>query len=95
MKTKVGLALGVILLLLEVGLQLDLAETRTDGSFRWEVERSMDPSELGVDMTALILSGQLESLSPTVGPQPGLVHEPGHGERPTPGYVPTTIGHQD
>jgi len=66
--------------------ELDLAETHGDGSFRWDVERSMDPSELGIDMTSLILSGELESAPIVSGPQPGLVHEPGHGEEPPPGY---------
>jgi HD-GYP domain-containing protein (c-di-GMP phosphodiesterase class II) len=67
--------------------ELDLSETRTDGSFRWAVERSMDPDEVGVDMVALVLAGALESLAPSTGPQPGLVHEPAHGEVPPPGYV--------
>jgi HD-GYP domain-containing protein (c-di-GMP phosphodiesterase class II) len=66
--------------------EIDLAETRSDGTFRWEVERSMDPGELGVDMMSLILSGDLEPASAPIGPQPGLVHEPAHGEPPPPGY---------
>jgi HD-GYP domain-containing protein (c-di-GMP phosphodiesterase class II) len=66
--------------------ELDLAETHGDGEFRWDVERSMDPSELGIDMTSLILSGELESVPITTGPQPGLVHEPAHGEEPPPDY---------
>jgi hypothetical protein len=68
---------------------LDLSEMDAQGTFRWEVERSLDPSELGVDMTALILSGELESAPPADGPQPGLVHEPAHGEEAPPGYVDT------
>jgi len=67
--------------------ELDLSETRTDGSFRWAVERSMDPEEVGVDMVALVLAGELESLAPSTGPQPGLVHEPAPGEIAPPGYV--------
>jgi hypothetical protein len=66
--------------------ELDLAETHGDGAFRWDVERSMDPTELGIDMTSLILSGELEAAPITTGPQPGLVHEPAHGEEPPPDY---------
>jgi hypothetical protein len=67
--------------------ELDLSETRADGSFRWTVERSMDPEEVGVDMVSLVLAGSLESVAPSPGPQPGLVHEPAHGETPPPGYT--------
>ena len=38
-------------------------------------------------MVALVLAGALESLAPSPGPQPGLVHEPAHGEVAPPGYV--------
>lgn len=69
--------------------ELDLAETRDDGSYRWDVERSMDPAEVGVDMMALVLSGDLESPPREREPGPGLVHEPAHGETPPPGYVDT------
>ncbi|MGH2574028.1 MAG: HD-GYP domain-containing protein, partial [Actinomycetota bacterium] len=69
--------------------ELDLSETRKSGDFRWEVERSMDPWELGVDMTSLVLSGEVESSVPSEEASPGLVHEPGHGEEPPPGYVDT------
>jgi hypothetical protein len=69
--------------------ELDLSETRADGSFRWHVERSMDPDEVGVDMVALILAGALESLAPSAGPDRGLVHEPAYGEAVPPGYAPS------
>jgi HD-GYP domain-containing protein (c-di-GMP phosphodiesterase class II) len=72
--------------------ELDLTETRSDGSFLWEVERSMDPGEIGLDMMSLILSGELESASAEDGPQPGLVHEPAHGEQAPPGYVQEPAG---
>jgi HD-GYP domain-containing protein (c-di-GMP phosphodiesterase class II) len=69
--------------------ELDLSEAASSGGFRWEVERSMDPWELGVDMTSLVLSGEVESPSMSEEPGPGLVHEPAHGETPPAGYVDT------
>ena len=71
--------------------ELDLSETRTDGSFRWHIERSMDPDEVGVDMVALVLAGALESIAPSTGQEPGLVHEPAPGEVAPPGYAPTPV----
>jgi HD-GYP domain-containing protein (c-di-GMP phosphodiesterase class II) len=69
--------------------ELDLSEVVPSGAFRWEVERSMDPWELGVDMTSLVLSGEVESSPVSDEPAPGLVHEPAHGESPPAGYVDT------
>jgi HD-GYP domain-containing protein (c-di-GMP phosphodiesterase class II) len=71
--------------------ELDLSETRADGSFRWHIERSMDPEEVGVDMVALVLAGALESIAPSTGREPGLVHEPAPGEVAPPGYVPAEV----
>jgi hypothetical protein len=73
--------------------ELDLTRMRPDGSFRWEVERSMDPHEIGVDMMSLILSGELETSPAVDDMQPGLVHEPAHGEQAPPGYVEAPASH--
>jgi HD-GYP domain-containing protein (c-di-GMP phosphodiesterase class II) len=74
--------------------ELDLTQMQPDGSFRWEVERSMDPHEIGVDMMSLILSGELEtSPARAADAQPGLVHEPAHGEQGPPGYVEAPATH--
>ncbi|MBW3562649.1 MAG: HD-GYP domain-containing protein [Actinobacteria bacterium] len=53
------------------------------------VARSVDPSELGIDVSQLIATGSVDQavLEPT-GPV-GLVHEPSPGETPPPGYVDT------
>jgi HD-GYP domain-containing protein (c-di-GMP phosphodiesterase class II) len=67
-------------------MELDLSEVGPAGAYRWNVERSMDPWELGVDMTSLVLSGDVESASQSDEPEPGLVHEPAFGESPPPGY---------
>jgi hypothetical protein len=71
--------------------ELDLTRSRSDGSYYWEVERSMDPSEIGIDMMTLILSGDLEPSEADTDPQPGLVHEPAHGEQAPPGYVDAPV----
>ncbi|HXF73036.1 MAG TPA: HD-GYP domain-containing protein [Actinomycetota bacterium] len=63
----------------------DLAEERPGGGYRWDVARSVDPAELGIDMLQLLASGRLEERPPDEGP--GLVHEPSPGEPPPPGYV--------
>jgi HD-GYP domain-containing protein (c-di-GMP phosphodiesterase class II) len=73
--------------------ELDLTQMRPDGSFRWEVERSMDPNEMGIDMMSLILSGQLESIPDFEDAREGLVHEPAHGERAPLGYVEAPATH--
>ena len=49
----------------------------------------MDPSELGVDMMSLVLSGEIEEATANGEAERGLVHEPAHGEVPPPGYVDT------
>lgn len=67
---------------------LDLSDTGPDGEFLWSVERAVDPRELGVDLTAMLMTGQLES-PPEGGEEPGLLHEPAFGEAPPPGYVDT------
>jgi HD-GYP domain-containing protein (c-di-GMP phosphodiesterase class II) len=67
-------------------VELDLAEEAMGGGYRWTVERSMDPHELGLDMVSLVVAGQVEQSAPDGG-QPGLVHEPSHGEPHPPGYV--------
>lgn len=72
-------------------IEVDLTESEPDGSFRWEVERSVEPSEIGIDMMSLILSGELESSPGEEELQPGLVHEPAHGEQAPPGYVEAPV----
>jgi HD-GYP domain-containing protein (c-di-GMP phosphodiesterase class II) len=71
---------------------VDLAERRPDGTFRIGVERSMDPEELGVDVMAVLLTGQLEEAKDRE-PGPSLVHEPSFGEVPPPGYHPLDDDH--
>jgi HD-GYP domain-containing protein (c-di-GMP phosphodiesterase class II) len=66
-------------------VELDLAEQRPDGSFRWAVTRSLDPVDVGIDMLPLLASGRLDS--PPAATPPGLVHEPAPSETPPPGYV--------
>ena len=70
----------------ELQEEVDLSEQASDGSFRWSVGRIVGPGELDVDMLAFLSSGRLE---PTLEQEddPGLVHEPAHGERPPAGYV--------
>ena len=63
----------------------DLASRGPDGAFRWDVVRSVDPAELGIDMLQLVASGRLEERPADAGA--GLVHEPAPGEAPPPGYV--------
>jgi HD-GYP domain-containing protein (c-di-GMP phosphodiesterase class II) len=67
--------------------EVDLSERDSDGAFRWNVERSMDPSEVGLDMVSLVLSGEIESAEPVKHfEEPGLVHDPGHSEPKPDGY---------
>jgi HD-GYP domain-containing protein (c-di-GMP phosphodiesterase class II) len=70
--------------------EVDLSEREADGSFRWHVERSMDPAEVGVDMVSLVLSGEIEQAIPDKEPdepgEAGLLHDPGHGEPKPEGY---------
>jgi HD-GYP domain-containing protein (c-di-GMP phosphodiesterase class II) len=74
--------------------ELDLTQMNADGSFRWDVERSMDPNEIGVDMMSLILLGELESSPAMQEERPSLVHEPAHGEQAPPGYVQAPASHR-
>jgi HD-GYP domain-containing protein (c-di-GMP phosphodiesterase class II) len=67
--------------------EVDLSERDTDGSFRWNVERSMDPGEVGLDMVSLVLSGEIEqAILPKETEEPGLLHDPGHSEPKPEGY---------
>ncbi|HYV02778.1 MAG TPA: HD domain-containing phosphohydrolase [Actinomycetota bacterium] len=67
--------------------EVDLSERDSDGSFRWNVERSMDPGEVGLDMVSLVLSGEVEPAAPPKGTsEPGLMHDPGHSEPKPAGY---------
>jgi HD-GYP domain-containing protein (c-di-GMP phosphodiesterase class II) len=67
--------------------EVDLSERTSRGAYARSVRRSMDPNELGVDMLALVVSGEVEPSPPE--DAHGLVHEPSHGEAPPPGYVDT------
>ncbi|MGH2555611.1 MAG: HD-GYP domain-containing protein, partial [Actinomycetota bacterium] len=69
--------------------EVDLSERDRDGGFRWNVERSMDPGEVGVDMMSLVLSGELQPAPQVKSPEPGLLHDPGHSEPKPTGYVDT------
>jgi HD-GYP domain-containing protein (c-di-GMP phosphodiesterase class II) len=68
--------------------EVDLSERGSDGSFLWNVERSMDPSEVGLDMVSVVLSGEIEPAEPVAeAEEPGLLHDPGHSEPKPQGYV--------
>jgi hypothetical protein len=67
-------------------VERDLSERDRSGEFRWSVRRSMDPQEVGIDLTAVIVGGQVAEADDE-GSAPGLVHEPSFGEAPPPGYV--------
>jgi hypothetical protein len=70
----------------------DLAEQDAAGGFRWSVQRSVDPVEVGIDMLSLLASGRLDvPAPPEVGP--GLVHEPAPGEVPPSGFVEAHVEH--
>lgn len=67
--------------------EVDLSARDSDGSFRWNVERSMDPGEVGVDMVSLVLSGDVEPTVPAKeASEAGLLHDPGHSEPKPAGY---------
>ncbi|HYT79258.1 MAG TPA: HD-GYP domain-containing protein [Actinomycetota bacterium] len=67
--------------------EVDLSERDSDGSYRWNVERSMDPGEVGLDMVSLVLSGEVEPAPlPKETGEPGLLHDPGHSEPKPDGY---------
>ncbi len=66
-------------------VEVDLAEHDRHGGYRWNVVRSIDPADVGIDMLTLIASGRLDVLPAPA--EPGLLHEPAPGEIPPPGYV--------
>jgi HD-GYP domain-containing protein (c-di-GMP phosphodiesterase class II) len=67
--------------------EVDLSERDSAGNFRWNVERSMDPAEVGVDMVSLVLAGEFEQAVPEKEPsERGLLHDPGHSESKPEGY---------
>jgi hypothetical protein len=68
------------------GDEMDLAETDPGGDFVRTVTRSVDPSEVGVDMLSLLASSRFD-LPPPEDVGPGLVHEPAPTETPPEGYV--------
>jgi HD-GYP domain-containing protein (c-di-GMP phosphodiesterase class II) len=92
------LARPTVRLLLDAGgnecepIERDLAEQDPRGEFRWSVQRSVDPVEIGVDMLSLLASGRLDVPPP---PEfgPGLVHEPAPGETPPEGFVEAHAEH--
>ncbi len=65
----------------------DLSLRGRDDEFRWSVERSVDPDEVGIDVMAYLTTGELEV--PSLEDVGGLVHEPSYGERTPEGYVDT------
>jgi HD-GYP domain-containing protein (c-di-GMP phosphodiesterase class II) len=69
-------------------VEVDLAEKKRTGGYRWTVVRTIDPVEMGIDMLSLLASGRLD-VPPPADAGPGLVHEPAPGETPPPGYVDT------
>jgi hypothetical protein len=70
--------------------EVDLSQRSSDGSFLWNVERSMDPSEVGLDMVSVVLSGEIEPAEPVEeAEEPGLLHDPGHSEPKPEGYQDT------
>jgi HD-GYP domain-containing protein (c-di-GMP phosphodiesterase class II) len=71
-------------------VELDLSERRGD-EFRWTVQRSIDPADVGIDMLSFLASGRLDMPAPDE-TGPGLVHEPAATETPPPGYVDTHRG---
>ncbi len=69
--------------------EIDLSERSPEGAFRVSVERSVDPREIGLDLSELVSSGRLDPAPDAETPAPGLVHEPSPGEPAPPGYVDT------
>lgn len=69
--------------------EVDTSETGSDGSPRWSIVESMDAEALGLDMAALVRGGEFQPATRPEEEDPGLVHEPGHGETPPEGYVDT------
>ena len=87
------LARPVVLVVLDAagnptdGEERDLSLRTADDEFRWTVERSLDPDEVGIDVMAYLTTGELEASG--TGGGAGLVHEPSYGEHLPPGYVDT------
>ncbi len=64
----------------------DLGALSPDGTHPVSIERSVDPREIGMDLSELISSGRLDPIAPEEEPSPGLVHDPSPGEPVPPGY---------
>lgn len=81
--------------------ELDLGQRLPDGGFRWVVERSMDPHEIDLDVSTLLMEGKVEEAHTSTeeeaefdaGVADGLIHEPGIGETPPDDYVDTHNPH--
>lgn len=76
--------------------EIDLSQRGPDGSFLHRIESAHDAGELGLDMVAVLRGVRTDAVvlsAESEGPQPGLVHEPGHGEDPPSGYVDTHREH--
>lgn len=69
--------------------EIDLNATLPDGSYRRSIARSLDPTDLDLDIGMLLTSGSLELAFAGGRPAAGLVHEPSPGEPTPPGYVDT------
>jgi HD-GYP domain-containing protein (c-di-GMP phosphodiesterase class II) len=70
--------------------EIDLSDRASDGSFLVRIERTEDAGDLGLDMAEVLRGGAAEPEAiEDEGVEPGLVHEPGPGEQPPPGYVDT------
>lgn len=65
----------------------DLSLTGPDGEYRWDVVRTVDPNDLGIDVMNFITTGDLAPEAEESAT--GLVHEPSYGERTPEGYVDT------
>ncbi len=65
----------------------DLSLRGPDGGYRWDVKRTVDPHEVGIDVMTFITTGQLQPIVEESAT--GLVHEPSYGERSPDGYVDT------
>ena len=75
--------------------EFDLSERSWDGNFRWQVARTVDPRDLGIDMLQLLSSNELETMPLHQETGPGLVHEPAPGEAPPPGWVEAHPDHSE
>ncbi len=68
---------------------VDLSRRTSDGSFIDRIESTHEAADLGLDMAEVLRGVATEPGVTTKGPEPGLIHEPGPGEAPPPGYVDT------